>query len=142
VLGLGGVGGGDAEVCDVVALFQRRNSVDVEDDGGDRSTGFGDDFADVVGDGAKASFRRRTYVPRLTRGYQMPGPSARTSTNFFDPHRIFDVARFARKHFQGAHGAESAIDEESDVVGLDGAGVPSFDDDGRACRGRRQVLSR
>src|SRR6266481_7500033 len=39
--------------------------------------------------------------------------------------------RFAGKHFQGAHSAEGAVDEESDVIGLDGAGVAGFDDDGK-----------
>src|SRR5437867_10111303 len=44
--------GGDAEVGDVVTFFQRRNGVDVEDDGGHRSARLGDDFADVGRDGA------------------------------------------------------------------------------------------
>jgi len=39
--------------------------------------------------------------------------------------------RVAGEHLQGAHGAESAVDEEGDVVGVNGAGVAGFDDDGR-----------
>src|SRR5467141_495865 len=39
--------------------------------------------------------------------------------------------RIAGEHLQGAHGAESAVDEESEVVCFDSAGVASFDDDGR-----------
>jgi len=47
------VGGGDAEVGNVVAFFERRNGVDVEDYRGDGGARLGDDFADVVGDGAE-----------------------------------------------------------------------------------------
>src|SRR6266480_870229 len=39
--------------------------------------------------------------------------------------------RIAGKQLEGAHGTESAVDEESEVVGLDGARVTGFDDDGR-----------
>src|SRR5258708_40240574 len=39
--------------------------------------------------------------------------------------------RIAGEHLQGAHGAESAVDEESEVVGFDSAGVAGFHDDGR-----------
>src|SRR5216684_21359 len=39
--------------------------------------------------------------------------------------------RIAGEHFEGAHGAEGAVDEEREVVGFYGAGVAGFDDDGR-----------
>src|ERR1700694_5128549 len=39
--------------------------------------------------------------------------------------------RIAGEHLQSAHGAESAVDEESEVVGFDSAGVAGFDNDGR-----------
>ena len=45
--------GGDAEVGNVVAFFERRNGVDVEDYPGDGGARLGDDFADIVGDGAE-----------------------------------------------------------------------------------------
>src|SRR5207245_8284392 len=51
--GLGSVGGRDAEVGDVVAFFERGDGVDVEYDAGDGGARLGDDFADVVGDGAE-----------------------------------------------------------------------------------------
>jgi len=48
--------------------------------------------------------------------------------------------RLARKHFKRAHGAEGAVDEESDVIGLDGAGVAGFDDDRRLAAHRSRVI--
>jgi len=49
----GSVRGDDAEVRDVIALFKGGDSVDVEDDGGDGSAGFGDHLPSVVGNGAE-----------------------------------------------------------------------------------------
>src|ERR1700752_3473519 len=51
---LGGVGGNGADVCDVVAFFEGRDYVDVQDDPGDGSSGFEYDFAEIVRD--KADF--------------------------------------------------------------------------------------
>lgn len=49
----GSVGGDYAEVGNVVSLLEGGNSVDVENDAGDRSARLGDEFAEVIGDGAK-----------------------------------------------------------------------------------------
>src|SRR5258705_13453347 len=38
--------------------------------------------------------------------------------------------RIAGENLQCAHGTEGAVDEEGEVVGLDGAGVAGFDNDG------------
>src|SRR5215470_6611376 len=51
---LGGVGGNGGDVCNVVALSEGWNRVDVQDDTGDGSAGFEYNFAEVVGD--KADF--------------------------------------------------------------------------------------
>src|SRR5207244_6204103 len=48
-----------------------------------------------------------------------------------NPDGILDGMRIAGEHLEGAHGAESAVDEESEVVGFDGARVTGLDDDGR-----------
>jgi len=53
-LDLGGVGGNGADVCNVVAFFEGRDCVDVQDDTGERSSGFEYDFAEIVRD--KADF--------------------------------------------------------------------------------------
>jgi len=60
----------------------------------------------------------------------MPSCSPVTIDDFIEPDRILDGMRVAGKHFEGAHGAEGAVDEEGEVVGFDGARVTSFDDDG------------
>src|SRR5207237_4259142 len=54
--------------------------------------------------------------------------------------RIFDGVRLAWKHSERAHGAEGAVDEESDVIGLDCAGVPGFDNDGRLAADGSRVI--
>src|SRR5262249_34390495 len=36
-----------------------------------------------------------------------------------------------RKHFESAHGAECPVDEKGNIVGVDDAGIASFDNDGR-----------
>src|SRR5260370_37413786 len=48
---LWGAGGGDAEVGDVVAFFERGDGVDVEGDGGDGGARLGDGRAGRGGDG-------------------------------------------------------------------------------------------
>ena len=48
------MGGNDADVCNVIALFERWDRVDVQDDAGDWSAGFEYKFAEVVGN--KADF--------------------------------------------------------------------------------------
>jgi hypothetical protein len=53
-LDLGGVGGNGGDVCNVVAFFEGRDGVDVQDDTGDGSADFEYDFAEIVGD--KADF--------------------------------------------------------------------------------------
>src|SRR5260370_358869 len=127
---LGDVSGDDAEVGDVVSFFQRGDGVDVENDGGDRSAGLGDDFADVVGDGAELHSGGDVGAA-FDEGIPDAGAVGEDVLQFFDPNGIFDGVRIAGEHLQGAHGGEGAIDKQRDVVGLDGAGVTGFHDDGR-----------
>src|SRR5437660_11810 len=99
----------------------------------------GDIFADVVGDGAEFHSGGNKGAA-LDEGI----PNARTVSEdvdqFFNPNRIFDGVRLARKHFEGTHGAEGAVDEERDIIGLDRAGVAGFDDDGRLAVHRSGVI--
>src|SRR6266436_3865751 len=92
---LWGVGGGDAEVSDVVELHS----------GGD----------------VRAA---------LDEGIPDAGAIGEDVGQFFDPDRIFDGVGIAGEHLECAHGAEGAVDEEGDVVGVNGTGVAGFDDDG------------
>src|SRR5260370_14331873 len=126
---LRGVSGNDAEVGDVVSFFQRGDGVDVENDSGDGSAGLGDDFADVVGDGAELHSGGDVGAA-LDQGIADAGAIGQDVDQLFDPDGIFYGMRIAGKHFQGAHGAEGAVDEEGEVVGIDGAGVAGFNDDG------------
>ena len=127
---LWGVGGDYAEVGDVVALFEGGDGVDVEDDGGDGSARLGDEFAGVVGDGAELH-AGGDVCAALNEGIPDAGAVGEDIDEFFNPDGILDGMRIAGEHFQGAHGADSAVDEESEVVGFDGARVTGFDDDGR-----------
>src|SRR5882672_9439609 len=127
--GSGGMGGDDADVGDVVSFFESGKRVDVEDDSGDGGAGLGDDFAEEVSDIAElhtgfdvgAAFHERIEDAKLL---------AEDVNDFIEPDRILDGMRVAGKHFEGAHGAEGAVDEERKVVGFDGTGVAGFDDDG------------
>src|SRR6266850_1248852 len=127
--GLGGMGGDDADVGDVVSFFESGKRVDVEDDSGDGGAGLGDDFAEEVSDIAElhtgfdvgAAFHERIEDAKLL---------AEDVDDFIEPDRILDGMRVAGKHFEGAHGAESAVDEKREVVGFDGTGVAGFNDDG------------
>src|SRR5216684_2820822 len=100
----------------------------MEDDGGDGSARLGNDFAGVIGDGAELHSGGNVGAA-FDEGIPDAGAVGEDVNEFFDPDWIFDGMRIAGEHFQGAHGAEGAVDEESQVVGLDGAGVAGFDDD-------------
>src|SRR5260370_4706165 len=102
----------------------------MEDDGGDGSARLGNDFAGVIGDGAEVQ-SGGSVGGAFAEGIPDAGGVGEDINEFFDPDGIFDGMRIAGEHFQGAHGAESAVDEEGEVVGLDGAGVAGFDNDGR-----------
>ncbi len=111
----------------------------MEDDGGDWSAGRGDNFTDIVGDDAQLHSGRD-----VSAAFDEGIPDARAIGEdvhqFFNPNGIFDGTRVAREHLQGAHGAEGAVDEEGDVVGVDGASVAGFDDDGRFSMDRGGVV--
>src|SRR6266849_1767941 len=102
----------------------------MEDDGGDGGTGLGNDFAGVIGDGAELHSGGNVGAA-FDEGIPDAGAVGEDINEFFDPDWIFDRMRIAGNHFQGAHGAKSAVDEEGEVVGVDGAGVTGFDNDGR-----------
>src|SRR5713226_9509050 len=102
----------------------------MEDDGGDGGTGLGNDFAGVIGDGAELHSGGNVGAA-FDEGIPDAGAVGEDINEFFDPDWIFDRMRIAGEHFQGAHGAESAVDEEGEVVGVDGAGVAGFDNDRR-----------
>src|SRR5258707_15772562 len=87
----GSVGGGDAQVGDIVALFEGRDGVDVENDGGYGGAGFGDDFADVIGDGAEfhAGGDVRAVVDE---GVSDSGPAAADVAELFEQSGVFDWA--------------------------------------------------
>src|SRR6267378_4307685 len=125
----GRVGGDDAEVGNVVALLERGNGVDMENDTGDRSARLGDEFAEVIGDGAKLQSGGNVGSP-LDEWIPDSGAVGEDVGEFFNPDGIFDGMGVAGKHFEGAHGAEAPVDEEGEVVGFDSAGVAGFDDDG------------
>src|SRR5260370_24352227 len=124
---LRGVGSDYTKVGDVVALFEGGDAVNVEDDRGDGSTGLGDEFAGVVGDDAELHARGDVSAA-LDEGIPDAGAVGEDINEFFNPDGIFDGMRIAGKHLEGAHGAESAVDEESEVVGFAGSSVPGFDD--------------
>ena len=124
------MGGNDADVCNVVAFFERRDRIDVQDDTGDRSAGFEYKFAEVVGD--KADFHALLHVgATLHKRVPNAGAIRQDIHDSVEPDGIFDGPRVSGKHFESAHGAECPVDEESDVIRLDGAGIASFDDDRR-----------
>src|ERR1700674_494942 len=125
----GSVGGDYAEVGNVVSLLERGNGVDVENDAGDRSARLGDEFAEGIGDGAKLHSGGNV-GSALDEGIPDSRAVGEDVGEFFNPHGIFDWMRIAREDFEGAHGAEGAVDEEGEVVGFDGAGMAGFDDDG------------
>src|SRR5260370_28887378 len=106
---LRGVSGNDAEVGDVVSFFQRGDGVDVENDSGDGSAGLGDDFADVVGDGAELHSGGDVGAA-LDEGIPDAGAVGEDVLQFFHPNGIFDGVRIAGEHLQCAHGAAGAID--------------------------------
>src|SRR6266851_1860643 len=102
----------------------------MEDDGGDGSARLGNDFAGVIGDGAELHSGGNVGAA-FDEGIPDAGAVGEDINEFFDPDGIFDGMRIAGEHFQGAHGAEGVVDEEGEVVGVDGAGVAGFDNDGR-----------
>src|SRR6266850_1602895 len=124
-----GVGGDYAEVRNVVSFLERGNGVDVENDAVDRSARLGDLFAEVIGDGAKLHSGGNV-GSTLDEGIPDSGAVGEDVGEFFNPDGIFDRMGIAGKDFEGAHGAEGAVDKESEVVGFDSAGVAGFDDDG------------
>src|SRR5260370_10997631 len=111
----------------------------MEDDGGDGSARLGSDFAGVIGDGAELHSGGNVGAA-FDEGIPDAGAVGEDINEFFDPDGIFDGMRIAGEHFQGAHGAESAVDEEGEVVGLDGAGVAGFGNGGRVAAGGRGVI--
>src|SRR2546427_419959 len=101
----------------------------MENDAGDWSARLGNEFAEVIGDGAKLHSGGNV-GSALDEGIPDSRAVGEDVCEFFNPDRIFDGMRIAGKDFEGAHGAEGAGDEEREVVGFDGAGVARFDDDG------------
>src|SRR6267142_1091362 len=124
----GSVSGDYAEVGNVVSLLERGNGVDMKNDAGDRSARLGDEFAKVIGDGAKLHSGGNV-GSALDQGIPDSRAAGEHVSEFFNPDGIFDRMRIAREDFEGAHRAEGAADEEGEVVGFDGAGVAGFDDD-------------
>src|SRR5260370_40612449 len=111
----------------------------MEDDGGDGSARLGNDFAGVIGDGAELHSGGNVGAA-FDGGIPDAGAVGEDINEFFDPDGIFDGMRIAGEHFQEAHGAESAVDEEGEVVGLDGAGVAGLGDDVRLGADGRGVV--
>jgi hypothetical protein len=56
------------------------------------------------------------------------------------PDRILNGMRIAGKHFERAHHAERAVDEQGNVVTLHRPCITRFDDDGRFATGRRGIV--
>src|SRR5215469_9070694 len=127
---LGGVGGNHTDVSNVIAFFEGWDRVDVQDDTGDRSPGFEDNFAEVVGD--KADFHALLNVGAAPHK-RVPNAGAirQDIDDSVEPDGILDGPRLSWEHFESAHGAECPVDEEGDVIRLDGPGIASFDDHGR-----------
>src|SRR5713101_4616580 len=96
--GLRGVGAGDAEVGDVVAFFEGGDGVDVEDDAGNGGARFGDDFADVVGDGAELHAGGDVGAA-LDERIPDAGTVCEDVHQFFDPDGIFDGVGVAGEYF-------------------------------------------
>ena len=94
---LRGVGGGDADIGDVVAFFEGGDGVDVEDDAGDGGAGLSDGFAEVVGDGAE--FHAGGDVgAALDERIPDSGAVGEDVFEFFDPDGILDGVRVAGEH--------------------------------------------
>ena len=91
-IGLGGVGSNDADVCNVVALFEGWNRVDVQHNAGDRSADFEDEFAEIVGN--KADFHALLNVG-ATLHQRVPNARAvgQDIHDSVEPHRILDGPR-------------------------------------------------
>ncbi len=123
------MGGDYAEVGNVVSLFQRGNGVDVENDAGDRGARLSDEFAEVIGDGAELH-PGGNVSSSLDEGIPDSRAVGENVSKFFNPDGIFDGMGFAGEHFEGAYAAESAVDEEGEVVGFDSARMTGFDHDG------------
>jgi len=98
----------------------------VEDDAGDGSTGFEDDFAEIVGD--VAEFPAGFYVGvALDERIEDTVNRTRDLAERFDPDGMIDRVRSSRKHLQEAHDAARALYECGDIVGFYCAGVTGFD---------------
>ena len=55
---------------------------------------------------------------------------------------FFDVVQRAREHFQAAHGARIAVDQQRHIIGFDRAGIPGFYNNRRLPEGERPCYSR
>src|SRR5262249_49668943 len=138
-LDLGGVGGNGADICNVVAFFEGWNRVDVEDDTGDGSAGFEYEFAEIVGD--KADFHALLNIG-TTLHKRVPNARAvgQDIHNSVEPDGILDGPSVAGKHLESTHSAEYPVDEKGHVIRFDGAGIASFNDDGRFAASSRRVV--
>src|SRR4029077_624937 len=102
----------------------------MENDAGNRSARLGAEFAKVIGDGAELH-PGGNVSSSLHEGIPDSRAVGEDVSKFFNPDGIFDGMGVAGEDFEGAHGAESAVDEEGEVVGFDGARMTGFDHDGR-----------
>src|SRR2546425_8567448 len=101
----------------------------MENDAGDWSARLGNEFAEVIGDGAKLHSGGNV-GSALDEGIPDSRAVGEYVRELFNPDGILDRMRIAGEHFEGAHGAEGAVDEECEVVRFHGAGMAGFDDDG------------
>src|SRR5438132_7697491 len=84
--------------------------------------------SDVVGDGAE--FHSGGDIgAALDEGIPDAGTVSEDVDEFFNPDGILDGVRLTGKHFERPHGAERAVDEERNIIGLYGTGVAGLDDD-------------
>jgi hypothetical protein len=136
---LGGLDGNGADVCNVVAFFEGWYRVDVQDDTGDGSASFEYDFAEIVGD--KADFHALLNIG-TTLHKRVPNARAigQDIHDSVKPDGILDGPSVSGKHLESTHSAECPVDEKGHVIRFDGAGIASFNDDGRFAASSRGVV--
>ena len=113
----------------------------MKDHAGFGSAWFENHFPEIIGDVTEfhACLGKRS---ALDQRIPDAGAVGENVNDFFQPNWIFDVVGLARKHLQGAHSAECAVNKKRHVIGFDGAGISRLHDDGRFSAKREAVLSR
>src|SRR6516162_4217735 len=88
-ISLGGGGGDDAYVCNIVTFFEGWDRVDVQDDTGDGSAGFEYEFTEIVSD--KADFHALLNIgTTLRKRVPNAGAIGQDIHNSVEPDRILD----------------------------------------------------